>query len=47
MKSTKTYEAPKLIKHGSLEALTQGSSVGNVLDKDFPDGTPFSQLTFS
>ncbi len=47
MKSTKTYEAPELIKHGSLEALTQGASDGNLTDKVFPTNTPKSQLTFS
>lgn len=44
---TKTYARPVLRVQGKLEAMTQGSSTGNALDKDFPVGTPFSQLTFS
>jgi hypothetical protein len=46
MKKT-TYSKPKLTRHGSVEALTRGSSSGNILDAAFPTGTPFSQLTFS
>lgn len=41
------YEAPKLQDHGTLEALTQGGSTGNIIDADFPRGTPQDQLTFS
>ncbi|WP_239807405.1 lasso RiPP family leader peptide-containing protein [Croceicoccus hydrothermalis] len=41
------YEAPKMEKIGSFEELTLGSSTGNFLDADFPDGTPFGDLTFS
>lgn len=44
---TKTYTRPTLRVQGNLEALTQGSSTGNMLDAAFPVGTPFSQLTFS
>jgi len=46
MKKT-TYSKPKLTRHGSVEALTKGQSVGNTLDAAFPTGTPFSDLTFS
>ncbi|TKA94277.1 lasso RiPP family leader peptide-containing protein [Cereibacter changlensis] len=42
-----SYEAPKLNVHGSLEDMTQGSSVGNSLDASFPVGTPRGDLTFS
>lgn len=41
------YETPKLEAHGSIEAITHGMSSGNVLDTDFPAGTPVSDLTFS
>ncbi len=41
------YEAPSLTVHGSIEAITQGSSSGNFLDATFPTGTPFGELTFS
>ena len=43
----KTYQAPTLRAHGSIEKLTQGGSNGNSLDATFPSGTPFSELTFS
>ena len=42
-----SYEAPKLTVHGSLEDMTQGSSVGNSLDASFPAGTPKGNITFS
>lgn len=41
------YGAPRLKVHGSLEALTKGTSSGNTLDATFPTGTPFGDLTFS
>ena len=41
------YTAPRLVRHGSVEAVTKGASVGNVLDATFPTGTPADQLTFS
>lgn len=41
------YEAPKLETHGSIEAITQGASTGSFLDRDFPVGTVFGDLTFS
>ncbi|WP_276207444.1 hypothetical protein [Paracoccus contaminans] len=43
----KTYVSPALRVHGKVEALTQGASTGNALDRQFPVGTPKSQLTFS
>jgi hypothetical protein len=42
-----TYEAPELVEIGTFETVTQGHSTGTFLDKDFPTGTPFNQLTFS
>lgn len=44
---TKTYARPTLHVHGKLEALTQGASDGNFLDKSYPVETPKPQLTFS
>jgi hypothetical protein len=41
------YVAPALERLGSFEELTLGHSTGNFLDKSFPTGTPFNQLTFS
>ena len=41
------YVAPALRVHGSLEALTKGQSTGSALDRTFPDGTLFGDLTFS
>ncbi|MDB6454803.1 lasso RiPP family leader peptide-containing protein [Falsirhodobacter sp. 20TX0035] len=43
----KAYSAPALRVHGTLEALTQGSSNGSMLDQAFPVGTPKGELTFS
>ena len=43
----KTYAAPRLICHGSVEALTKGLSIGSRLDAGFPVGTPVVDLTFS
>jgi hypothetical protein len=42
-----TYIAPKLTELGTVRELTLGESGGNVLDADFPTGTPFGDLTFS
>ena len=44
---TKTYNRPVLRVQGKLEAMTHGMSSGSVLDRDFPTGTPASELTFS
>ena len=41
------YGAPRLSVHGSLEALTKGSTDGSQLDAAFPDNTPRGELTFS
>ncbi len=43
----KTYETPELQKIGSFEAMTKANGTGANLDQSFPDGTPFSDLTFS
>ena len=43
----KTYTTPELTVHGSVEEITLGNKTGNSLDKNFPSGTPFGQLTFS
>nr|WP_127755154.1 lasso RiPP family leader peptide-containing protein [Devosia sp. 1566] len=42
-----TYTAPRLVRHGSIEAVTKGASTGSALDATFPTGTPFGDLTFS
>jgi hypothetical protein len=47
MKKKSTYTAPRLVRHGSVETLTKGSSTGSFLDATFPVGTPFGDLTFS
>lgn len=44
---SKTYTRPVLRVQGTLEAMTHGSSTGNVLDQAFPVGTPRGDLTFS
>ena len=41
------YTAPKLVRHGSVEAVTKGTQLGNNLDAVFPAGTPRGDLTFS
>ncbi len=41
------YEKPTLQSHGSVAELTKGGEVGTFLDRDFPAGTPFDDLTFS
>jgi hypothetical protein len=41
------YEAPKVVDLGDLVAITAAQTNGNYLDKDFPAGTPKSDLTFS
>ena len=41
------YTAPRLVRHGSVEAVTKGASTGSTLDAAFPAGTPFGDLTFS
>ena len=41
------YEAPVLRREGSVRELTFGQNTGNFLDANFPNNTPFSDLTFS
>lgn len=43
----KSYEAPRLKKVGSFEAVTQAAGRGGALDANFPVGTPFSELGWS
>lgn len=43
----KAYSPPALTVHGNVEVITRGSSTGDFLDQDFPDGTPGDELTFS
>ena len=43
----KSYQAPKLIVHGTVAEMTQAKGDGNFTDKLFPDNTPKSELTFS
>ncbi len=43
----KQFVAPVLIEYGKFEELTQGGTKGGSLDADFPNNTPFSDLTFS
>lgn len=43
----KTYEKPALEKLGSFETMTQATGSGSKLDATFPDGTDFTDLTFS
>lgn len=40
------YETPRLMMHGSVAEMTQGTSLGNFLDAAFPVGTPRGDLTF-
>lgn len=43
----RTYQTPRLVELGSVAELTQGERRGDVLDADFPAGTPVGDLTFS
>lgn len=43
----KTYVSPELTVHGDVEVITLGQSTGTALDRDFPVGTLFPDLTFS
>jgi hypothetical protein len=45
--STTTYNAPLLVREGSVQQLTFGQSDGDFLDRDFPVNTPKKKLTFS
>ena len=42
-----TYEAPRIVDHGTLVELTAGQSDGNFTDAAFPVNTPKKDLTFS
>lgn len=46
-KQAPEYTKPMIADYGDLEELTAQQSQGNVLDKDFPTGTPVPDLTFS
>jgi hypothetical protein len=41
------YEAPEVKDYGKLTDITAAQSSGAALDKTFPAGTPFGDLTFS
>lgn len=41
------YEAPKLTDLGSVEAMTGATGRTGALDRNFPAGTAFQNLTFS
>lgn len=47
MKKKSTYAAPRLTRHGSVEALTKGGATGSFIDAAFSAGTPIADLTFS
>jgi hypothetical protein len=46
MKKRSVYSTPRLLRHGSVEKITKGSSTGAALDATFVIGTAFSSLTF-
>ena len=41
------YHQPSLTKYGDVEEITAGNSTGSYLDRDFPEGTPKDDITFS
>jgi hypothetical protein len=41
------YQGPEILDLGELQDLTAGQQDGEQLDRDFPAGTPKSDLTFS
>lgn len=43
----KQYDSPRLIEHGDVHVLTQGSSAGTFTDADFSTGDKKGELTFS
>ena len=47
MDNKRSYETPVLQFEGTVKDLTLGGKVPGKTDKLFPQGTPFSQLTFS
>ena len=42
-----SYEAPKVVDHGTLVELTAGQADGDATDRAFPVNTPKRDLTFS
>lgn len=47
LETKKEFVKPELTVHGDVEVITMGFKTGSALDKTFPVGTPFNQLTFS
>ncbi len=43
----KAYDAPQLVVHGDVEAVTQGQRDGSHTDRAFPVNTPKEDITFS
>jgi hypothetical protein len=43
----KAYEAPKVVDLGDLMEVTAAQVAGMFVDRDFPAGTPITDLTFS
>jgi hypothetical protein len=43
----KPYEPPTVVDYGDLRELVAGQVNGSLLDRDFPAGTPKTDLTFS
>jgi len=41
------YEPPTVTDYGDLKKIVAGQVNGSFLDKDFPAGTPTTDLTFS
>jgi hypothetical protein len=41
------YEAPSITELGTVADLTAANGLQNHIDADFPEGTPFGDLTFS
>jgi hypothetical protein len=41
------YEPPTVTDYGSLADITAGGPTGAATDREFPTGTPASDLTFS
>lgn len=46
MQKRNVYSTPRLTRHGSVEKITHGMSLGQSTDMAFPIGTPKSSLTF-
>lgn len=47
VRSCMSYEAPKVVDHGTLVELTAGQADGDATDRAFPVNTPKRDLTFS